>query len=158
MGCTHALSPLPAHQCVEGLLSIQGPLPHPSMYKVSNAYEGCLVPKDMYLYTAPPGPPTGVTAVQSGPTSVSVSWTAPTSGGPVTRYDIYYVANGGPSTSGGSTNSTSYVLTNLQVGAQYNISVIAVGTYLGSQNALAVYVPGTPEVVHTPSSPHHDDP
>ncbi|KAL5486539.1 hypothetical protein EMCRGX_G019033 [Ephydatia muelleri] len=84
---------------------------------------------------APPGPPTGVTAVQSGPTSVSVSWTAPTSGGPVTRYDIYYVANGGPSTSGGSTNSTSYVLTNLQVGVQYNISVIAVGTSLPSLSA-----------------------
>ena len=134
MGCTHALSPLPAHQCVEvqGLLSIQGPLPHPSLYKVSSAYEGCLVPINMYLYTAPPGPPTGGTAVQSGPTSVSVSWTAPTSGGPVTRYDIYYVANGGPSTSGGSTNSTSYVLTNLQVGVQYNISVIAVGTFLPS--------------------------
>eukprot|EP00731_Ephydatia_muelleri_P019017 Em0011g1057a len=94
---------------------------------------------------APPGPPTGVTAMQSGPTSVSVSWTAPTSGGPVTRYDIYYVANGGPSTSGGSTNSTSYVLTNLQVGVQYNISVIAVGTSLPSQSALSsvvVVVPG----------------
>ena len=134
MGCTHALSPLPAHQCVElqGLLSIQGPLPHPSLYKVSSAYEGCLVPIDMYIYTAPPGPPTGVTAVQSGPTSVSVSWTAPTSGGPVTRYDIYYVANGGPSTSGGSTNLTSYVLTNLQAGVRYNMSVIAVGTSLPS--------------------------
>ena len=138
MGCTHALSPLPAHQqqCVQGLLSIQGPLPHPLLYKVSSAYEGCLVPIDMYLYTAPPGPPTGVTAVQSGPTSVSVSWTAPTSGVPVTRYDIYYVANGGPSTSGGSTNSTSYVLTNLQAGVQYNISVIAVGTSLPSLSGM----------------------
>ena len=135
MGCTHALSPLPAHQCVEGLISIQGPLPHLSLYKVSSACEGCLVPIDMYLYTAPPGPPTGVTAVQSGLTSVSVSWTAPTSGGPVTRYDIYYVANGGPSTSGGSTNSTTYALTNLQVGVQYNISVIAVGTFLPSLSA-----------------------
>ena len=137
MGCTHALSPLPAHQqqCVEGLLSIQGPLPHRSLYKVSSAYKGCLVPIDMYLYTAPPGPPTGVTAVQSGPTSVSVSWTSPTSGGPVTRYDIYYVANGSPSTSGGSTNSTSYVLTYLQVGVLYNISVIAVGTSLPSLSA-----------------------
>ena len=106
-----------------------------SLYKVSSAYEGCLVPVDMYLYTAPPDPPTGVTAVQSGPTSVSVSWTAPTSGGPVTRYDIYYVANGGSSTSGGSTNSTSYVQTNLQVGVQYNISVIAVGTSLPSLSA-----------------------
>ena len=70
--------------------------------------------------------------MQSGPTSVRVSWTAPTSGGPVTRYDIYYVANGGPSTSGGSTISTSYVLTNLEVGVQYNVSVITVGTSLPS--------------------------
>ena len=102
------------------------------------------------LYTAPPGPPTNATAVQSGATSVSVSWTAPTSGGPVSRYDIYYVANGVPSTSGGSTTSTSYVLTNLQVWVQYNISVIAVGTYLGSQTIWTVTVPGTGicEVVH----------
>eukprot|EP00731_Ephydatia_muelleri_P019006 Em0011g1046a len=93
---------------------------------------------------APPGPPTGVTAVQSGPPSVSVSWTAPTSGGPVTRYDIYYVANGGPSTYGGSTNFNSYVLTNFQVGVLYNISVIAVGTSLPSQSASSsvVVVPG----------------
>ena len=135
MGCTHAVSPLPAHQCVElqGLLSIQDPLPLPSLYQVSTAYEECLVPTiDMYLYPAPPGPPTGVTAVQSGPTSVNVSWTAPTSGGPVSRYDVYYMANRVQSTGVGSTNSTSYVLTNLQFGAQYNISVIAVGTYMPS--------------------------
>ena len=120
---------------VQCLLSIQDPLPHPSVYQVSTAHEECLVPIDMYLYTGPPSPPTGVTAVQSGPTSVSVSWTAPTSGGPVSRYDIYYVANGVPSTSGGSTTSTSYVLTNLQVGVQHNISVTAcaVGTYMPSQ-------------------------
>eukprot|EP00731_Ephydatia_muelleri_P018856 Em0011g896a len=98
---------------------------------------------------APSDPPTGVTAVQSGPTSVSVSWTAPTSGGPVTRYDIYYVANGGdPSTSGGSTISTSYVLTNLQVGVQYNISVIAVGTSLPSlsANVILTLIPSTPSL------------
>ena len=137
LGCTHALLPLPAHQCVEvqGLLSIQDPLPPPSLYQVTTAYEECLVPIDMYLYTGPPAPPPGVTAMQSGSTSVNVSWTAPTSGGPVSRYDIYYVANGVPSTSGGSTTSTSYVLTNLQVGVQYNISVIAVGTYMPSESA-----------------------
>ena len=123
---------------LQGLLSIQDPLPHPSMYEVSTAYEGCLVPIDMYLYTAPPGPPTGVTAVQTDPTSVNVSWTAPTSGGPVSRYDIYYVANGVPSTSGGSTTSTSYVLTYLQVEVQYTISVIAVGTYIPSAGASVI--------------------
>ena len=121
---------------MEGLLSIQGPLPHPLMYKVSTAYEGCLVPIKIYLHTAPPVlQPNGVSASQSGPTSVSIFWTAPTSGGPVARYDIYYVANGSPSTRRGSTTSTFYVLTYLQVGVQYNISVIAVGTYSPSQNA-----------------------
>ena len=109
------------------------------MYQVSTAYEECLVPIDMYLYTGPPAPPTGVTAVQSGPTSVSVSWTAPTSGGPVSRYDIYYVANGVPSTSGGSTTSTS-TSCNFPVTIQNNISVnifvIAVGTYIPSQSGM----------------------
>ena len=79
------------------------------------------------LYTAPPNPPTGVIAKRSGPTEVNVSWTAPTSGGPVTRYDIYCVANGVAGTIGGSTTLTSYVLTNLQAGVPYNISVTAVG-------------------------------
>ena len=120
---------------LQGLLSIQDPLPHPSVYQVSTTYEECLIPIDMYLYTDPPAPPTDVTAVLSGLTSVSVSWTAPTSGGPVSRYDIYYVANGVPSTSGGSTTSTSYVLTNLQVGVQFTISVIAVSNYMPSQSA-----------------------
>ncbi|KAL5479762.1 hypothetical protein EMCRGX_G023335 [Ephydatia muelleri] len=79
--------------------------------------------------------PNGVSASQSGPTSVSIFWTAPNSGGPVARYDIYWVANGSPSTRRGSTTSTFYVLTYLQVGVQYNISVIAVGTYFPSQKA-----------------------
>ena len=122
-----------------GLLTIRDPLPHPSVYQVSTTYEECLVPIDMYLYTGPPAPLTGVMAVQSGPTSVNVSWTAPNSGGPVSRYDIYYVTNGVPNTSGGSTTSTSYVLTNLQVGVQYNISVIAVGTYMPSQSGMFYY-------------------
>ena len=133
------MSPLPAHQCVElqGLLSIQNPLPHPSLYQVSTAYEECLVAIDIHPYAAPPDPPTNVTAKWSGPTTVSVSWTAPISGGPVSRYDIYYVANGIPSTSGGSTTFTSYVLTYLQAGVQYNISITAVGTYLPSHKAFA---------------------
>ena len=107
------------------------------MYQVSTSYEECLVIIDMYLYIGPPATPTVVTAVQSGPTSVSVSWTAPSSGGPVSRYDIYYMANGVPSRSGVSTTSTSYVLSNLQVGVQYKISVIAVGTYMPSQSGMS---------------------
>ena len=63
----------------------------------------------------------------------------------MSRYNIYYmyVANGVPSTSGGSTASTSYVLTNLQVGIQYNISVIAVGTYMPSTGATITVLKGS---------------
>ena len=131
---------------LQGLLSIRDPLPLPSLYQVSTGYEECLVPTiDMYLYTAPPGPPTGVTAVQSGPTSVSVSWSAPTSGGLVSRYDIYYVANGIPSKIGGSATCTCtyYDLTNLQVGVQYNISVIAVGIDMPSLSAITTPILST---------------
>eukprot|EP00731_Ephydatia_muelleri_P000484 Em0001g484a len=92
------------------------------------------------IVQAPPDPPTDVTAVQSGPTSVKVSWTAPTSGGPVTRYDVYYVASGIEITSGGSTNSYIHVLSDLQVGVQYKIFVIAVGTYMPSEPSHVAFV------------------
>ena len=104
--------------------------------------------EDMKLITAPPGWPNNVTAVWSGPSSATVSWAAPTSGGPVSRYDIYYMANGVPSTGGGSTTSTSYVLTNLQFGVEYNISVVAVGTYLGSQIVWTVDDKGINKLAH----------
>ena len=107
--------------------------------------------EDMKLITAPPGWPNNVTAVRSGPTSVSISWAAPTSGGTGSRYDIYYVAKGVPSTSGGSTTSTSYVLTNLQFGVQYNISVVAVGTYLGSRIVWTVGDKGINKLAHHPT-------
>ena len=100
----------------------------------------------MYFYTAPPDlQRTDVSAVQFDPTSVIILWTASASsgtvtgydisGGPLTRYDLYYVANGSQSTSRSSITSTFYVLTNLQVGIQYNISIVAVATYLPSQKA-----------------------
>ena len=86
---------------------------------------------------APPNPPTNVIAKRSDPTTVNVSWTAPSTGNPVIRYHIHYIANGGESTRGGSTTSTSYVLTNLQAGVPLNISVSAVGAYLPSYQAFA---------------------
>ena len=99
----------------------------------------------MPIHTAPPDPPTDVTAMQYDPTSVSVYWSAPTSGGPVTRYDVYYVASGIQMTSGGSTNSNSHVLKNLQVGVPYKISVIAVGTFMPSEPS-QVTVVATPGI------------
>ena len=69
--------------------------------------------------------PTGVTAVQVGPTSVTVSWTQ---SGTVTEYWINYASAGGEdSGSAGPITGTSHTLDNLQDGLTYTITVIAVG-------------------------------
>ena len=79
---------------------------------------------DAHLYTAT-APPTGVTAVQEGPTSVTVSWTQ---SGTVTEYWINYASAGGEdSGSVGPITGTSHTLDNLQDGLAYIITVIAVG-------------------------------
>ena len=86
------------------------------------------------LCAAAPAPPTGVTAVQVGPTSVTVSWTQ---SGTVTEYWIYYVSAGGEdSGSAGPMDitGTSHTLDNLQDGLIYTITVIAVGEHLPSQS------------------------
>ena len=45
----------------------------------------------MMIYsTGAPDPPTDLSATQVGPTSITVSWTAPVSGATVTGYRIFY--------------------------------------------------------------------
>ena len=70
-------------------------------------------------------PPSGVTAVQVGPTSIRVSWTPPSPPGDTSGYRIYYTRAGGSSDSvdvgGGNTNSRTLMdLTNEET---YTISV-----------------------------------
>ena len=85
------------------------------------------------LCAAAPAPPTGVTAVQEGPTSVTVSWTQ---SGTVTGYWIYYVSAGGEdSGSAGPITGTSHTLDSLQDGLTYTITVIAVGNHLPSEGS-----------------------
>ena len=71
-------------------------------------------------------PPSGVTAVQAGPTSIRVSWTPPSPLGGTTGYRIYYTREGGSSDSvdvdGGNTNSRT--LMGLTNGETYTISVV----------------------------------
>ena len=68
--------------------------------------------------------PTGLTAVQEGPTGIRVSWTPPTPLGDTTGYRIYYSggSSGSVDVSGGSTHN--HLLTGLQNGASYNISIV----------------------------------
>ena len=75
-----------------------------------------------------PSPPTEVTAVQVGPTSIRVTWTSPRSLRDwITGYTISYSYSGGGSSSepvvGGDTGS--YTLTGLTNGKTYTISIVA---------------------------------
>ena len=77
----------------------------------------------MYVVASPPS---GVTAVQDGPTSIRVSWTPPSPLGDTSGYRIYYTRAGGSSDSvdidGGNTNS--HTLTDLTNGETYTISIV----------------------------------
>ena len=86
------------------------------------------------ILSAVPSVPSNVTAVQTGPTNITVSW-SPSSN--ATGYRIDYDSSGGDSgnmtVSGGSTDE--YVLTGLQNGDTYTISIVATShSYFSSDN------------------------
>ena len=76
--------------------------------------------------------PTNLTAVQEGPTGIRVSWTPPTPLGDTTGYRIYYSggSSGSANVSGGSTDN--HLLTGLQNGASYTISIVGTSDHLPS--------------------------
>ena len=91
-------------------------------------------------------------AVQEGPTSIRVSWTPPTPPGDTAGYRIHY--NGGSSgsvdVSGGSTDN--YLLTGLQNGASYTMSIVGTSRHFFSEEvevdvSLGVYCCGIIQVL-----------
>ena len=86
-------------------------------------------------------PPSDVTAVQDGPTSIIVSWTPPSPLGNTSGYRIYYTRAGGSSGSvdvdGGNTNSRT--LMSLTNGETYTISVA------GTSSTSSTVLPSPPE-------------
>jgi len=77
---------------------------------------------DVVYEVAAPGPVTGVSAVAASPTSATVSWSGPTSGGSPTSFEITphvngaaqaptVVTGGSPATVGGLTSATTYTFT-----------------------------------------------
>ena len=72
-------------------------------------------------------PPTDLTAVQSGPTSIRVSWTPPTPLGDTTGYIIYYTNDDNTDnvTINGGSITEQHTLMNLQNGNTYTISIVA---------------------------------
>ena len=71
--------------------------------------------------------------VQEGPTSIRVSWSPPTPLGDTTGYRIYYSggSSGSVDVSDGSTDN--YLLTGLQNGESYDISLVATSQHLPSE-------------------------
>ena len=98
--------------------------------------------------------PTNLTAVQEGLTGIQVSWTPPTPLGDTTGYRIYYSGgssgssgsgsgsgSGSDSGSGGGSSSSvdvsggstdNHLLTDLQNGASYTISIVGTSEHLPS--------------------------
>ena len=78
--------------------------------------------------------PTNLMAVQEGPTSIRVSWSPPTPLGDTTGYRIYYSggSSGSEDVSDGSTDN--YLLTGLQNGESYTISIVATSQHLPSES------------------------
>ena len=82
--------------------------------------------------------PSGLTAVQDGPTSILVSWSPPDPLGDTTGYRIDYTdgsSSDNVTVDGGSTDS--YTLTGLQNGATYTISIMATSQGLPSVTVTA---------------------
>ena len=69
-------------------------------------------------------------AVQEGPISIRVSWNPPSPLGVTTGYRIYYSRNNTLDISPGSTNN--YLLTSLQNGVSYTISIVGLSLHLPS--------------------------
>ena len=92
-------------------------------------------------------PPTDLTAVQAGPTSIDVSWTPPTPLGDITGYIIYYTNDDNTDSvdiDGGSTDE--YTLSDLQNGDTYTISIVAISSSdLPSESVLADMTVGLSE-------------
>ena len=76
--------------------------------------------------------PTDLMAVQEGPTAIRVSWTPPTPLGNTTGYKIYYSGktSGSTDVSGAASN---HLLTSLQNGASYTISIVGTSTHFFSE-------------------------
>ena len=91
-------------------------------------------------------------AVQDGPTAITVSWSPPIPLGDTTGYIISYtgINSGSGNVSNGSTDN--YLLTGLQDGATYTISIVATSQDLPS-DAIAIEVTlDETSLIHFPPS------
>ena len=93
---------------------------------------------DIIVHSIPPSAasePLGVTAIQETPTTIRVSWTAPTSGAPPSGYRVYYSTESEDQFSHEvmiGASGREYLLTGLQSDLVYRISIMALSEHLPS--------------------------
>jgi N,N-dimethylformamidase beta subunit-like protein/uncharacterized protein DUF4082/fibronectin type III domain protein len=108
------------------------------------------------LYAVPrPGQVTGVSAAENGQTSARVSWSAPSSGGPVTSYKVTpYVGTTAqaPKVVTGAPPATSTTVTGLSTATTYTFTVQALNAN-GAGPASAQSNSVTPQAAVVPTAP-----
>ena len=92
-----------------------------------------------FLIILPPvaSAPTNLMAVQEGPTSIRVFWSPPTPLGDITGYRIYYSGGSSGSVDVSDGSKDNYLLTGLQNGESYTISIVATSQHLPSESVAA---------------------
>ena len=73
-------------------------------------------------------------AVQEGPIGIRVSWTPPTPLGDTTGYRIYYSGGSSGSVDVSSSSTDNHLLTGLQNGVNYTISIVGTSEHLPSDH------------------------
>lgn len=115
-------------------------------------------PCSIYDAVPPPGAPFGVTATISAPGEVTVSWSAPTTGGPATTYYIEKSTNNGgtwiQTVPAQSTETSVKITTCLTVGVPVVFRVVATnaggaGPYSGTSAPVVPTAPPTPTATAT---------
>ena len=77
-------------------------------------------------------PPTNVMVTQRGVTSVRVTWTPPSPAGDTTGYSIFYFSGQSTEVLVVGSEGTSAMLTNLTMGREYSIHLVATSQHLPS--------------------------
>ena len=85
-----------------------------------------------YVISGVADPPSNLSVTQVGPTSIIVSWTAPSPGATVTGYRMYYRAVADQGNTDLLANETEHILLGLQCGLSYTITMLTKSHHLPS--------------------------
>ena len=87
----------------------------------------------IHLHPAAAGQPGNFGAMPASPTSIRVSWTAPTSGATVTGYRIYWIGGSDQGSMDANAGDTAVTITGRTRGLVYTITIVALSSQLSSQ-------------------------